>query len=674
MKKGRYGDISVNVKKSYHDMKISKLSKIILLFFFGIGIICTIYFIFNGAHIIFNSDTATANLLAREQLLVGQLFPRNWIYVQDIWTIFINVPMIFLSMLIKNQLMLRSTAVLIQTIFYVIILIWFSRKILKNNSWILYCAILFAGMSDYYLENMFGQAAYEYIMIWVLSLVFFGLLSINEDFTINNKPMIIFFILLFVSSIGGIRYVGSFLVPFLFSVCLVYYIDNQSLLNEYIIKHLINFIKWVAIVFIATILGLILFKNLTEICGYNAGLSNPMILSGYQYEDIFNSARAILPSLWILMGFDFSVPLFSLQGVFSIVKMVATIAFVFVFPILCTIKYTTLNVTMKRFILFCWFSFIITVVLFIVVPNMGGIAAARYFQVTVVLQLIISSYYIYTFMLNKNILTAIISMVAIILFIVGSLVGMVKASQNEKELLKPTYDLIDVLRQKGLTFGYAGYWDAYRLSVFADFNPEIVAALGDPVSPKYYLSSSRWYSDEYYQGKTFLLLDEASYNYYLVDRKLEKQFGKEEEFFQYDKYYIYVYDYNIASKFINRIIAIGEKKFLLNFMRYNEYVEKNTDNSLNLKKNGIIYGPYISVPMGNYILQANYNFADESNKPVLNITADSGNVIIKQIELKNGENKIDFSLDNDMENVEFTVYNNSIENILLKEISIEKIK
>jgi len=669
MKKNKNNTMLMKIKDKYHSLT---LSEIILLCCFVVGFIFTCNFIFTGANIIFNSDTATANLLAKEQMEVDQFFPRNWTYAQDIWTFFLNIPMIFLSGFMKNQLMLRSTAVLIQTVFFATILMFFSRKILKNNSWILYCAILFTGMSEYYLENMFGQAAYGYNSIWILLLLMFGLLSIDENIKIKKKSLFIFAILIFISSIGGVRFIGSFLVPFILSVCLVYYLDNQNLLKEDTIKHFLNFIKWVVIVLVASTAGLMVFLYLTNICGYNAGLANPEIYSGYEYENIINSAKMLLPSFWILMGFDMSVPLFSIQGIFSIVKMAATIAFIFIFPLLLTFKYKTLSVSVKRLICFSWFSFIITTILFVFTPIMVNILSCRYFQFTVVLQLIISCYYIYNYMLKKNFLTTLISMIAILLFICGSLFGLVKASQNEEEALQPTYDLIEVLRQKGLAFGYASYWDAYRLSVFADFNPEIVATVGNPICPMYHLCSSRWYTEEYYKGKTFLMLDEENYNYFTSDGKLEKQFGKEMEFFQYNNYYFFVYDYNISSRFANKVMLAGEKRKLIENMCYNEFVEVNNDTSLNAKKNGIIYGPYISLQNGNYVLNIDVNFVDNGKNPLLKVTSNGGTEIIKEVELKNGVQNINLSFEKDIDGIEFTISNDSWESILLKQIFIEK--
>ena len=659
-----------NVYKSF--LELSIWEKIMLIL--GIvGFFCTVYFIFTGAKVLFNSDTATANCLAREQIITGNFFPKDWVYVQDLWTLFLNIPIAFLSFIISDQILIRSIAVLLQTIILLIILIVFSKKILNNNSWIIYCAILFSGISLYYNENMFGQAAYANMTIFILLLLTSGILSIDENMKINRTQFIFLSTLTLITSIGGVRYIASFLIPFVLSVFLVYFIDNNNITFNEVIKPAYNFLKWACLLLIITISGLVLFKYITSIGSYKADLSNPVLFSSYDLDSLTASIRAVIPSFWILFGYDTNVPLFSAHGIVTMVKIFAMFSFVFVFPLMLAKKYQTLNIKIKRLILFSWISFAITVILFIFVQGMGSISAARYFQVNIILQIIVSCYYIYAYMLKRNFLTCFVSMCALILFIGGSQALFIHMNDDAETRLKPTYDLIESLENRDLKMGYASYWNAYKYSVFADFNPEIVAIIGDPIEPFYHLTSKRFYNTGYYTGKTFLMLTKDEYEWAMKDDKLNKQFGKPIDIYVQGDYYINIYDYNIAERFANVELINGERKNILPSMIHNEKVIVNEgDNSLSVQTGGIVYGPYSDLRKGSYDLIVDYSYKAIDIPLKLRITTNSGQTIIMEQEIHPGQNTIKFMLENDIQAVEFVLANNSNENILIESMEITK--
>ncbi len=662
----------MKINNLYRSFLVLSIWEKVMIMLGIIGFVLTIYFIFVGSRILFNSDTATANLLAREQILSGDFFPKDWVYVQDLWTFSLNIPIVFLSFIIKDQILIRSVAVLLQTIILLLVLIVFSRKVLNNNSWIIYCTILLSGISQYYNENMFGQATYANITIFILLMLILGLLSIDGNMKINKTSFVILSVLTLITNIGGVRYLASFLIPFVISVFLVYFIDNNNITFKEIIKPAYSFIKWTFLLFIITICGLAIFKYITSVGSYKAGISNPALFSGYDLDSLTGSSRAVIPSFWALFGYDTSVSLFSINGIVTMVKLFGMFAFVFVFPLMLTRKYKTLNIKIKRLILFSWISLAITVILFIFIQGLGSISSARYFQVNIILQIIVSCYYIYAFMLKKNFLTCFVSMCALILFIGGSQLLFIQMNDNVIAQLKPTYDLVESLKNRNLKMGYASYWNAYENSVFADFNPEIVAIIGDPIEPFYHLTSKRFYSSEYYNGKTFLMLTKDEYDWAMKDDKLSKQFGQSIDFYIQGDYYISIYNYNIAERFVNVDLVRGKKINILPAMVHNENVKENEDFSLSLETGGIVYGPYSDLRTGEYDLLLNYSFK-ENDKPVkLKITSNAGQTIVMEKKVHPGKNAIKFKLKNDMQDVEFVLANDLPENITIKSMNIMK--
>ena len=58
-------------------------------------LLATILNIFTNFNLMFNSDTATANLLAKEQMFSKKLFPDDWNYGTGIWIFFFNILIIW---------------------------------------------------------------------------------------------------------------------------------------------------------------------------------------------------------------------------------------------------------------------------------------------------------------------------------------------------------------------------------------------------------------------------------------------------------------------------------------------------------------------------------------------------------------------------------------------------
>ena len=85
---------------------------------------------------------------------------------------------------------------------------------------------------------------------------------------------------------------------------------------------------------------------------------------------------------------------------------------------------------------------------------------------------------------------------------------------------------------------------------------------------------------------------------------------------------------------------------------------------------GVMYGPYITLPPMHYKLQIEVSYEGE-NRPVIAITKDGGNVRVAEAQLSNGKNYLSFTLDSRSENVEFVLSNGTGADVVVKNIEVK---
>lgn len=121
-------------------------------------------------------------------------------------------------------------------------------------------------------------------------------------------------------------------------------------------------------------------------------------------------------------------------------------------------------------------------------------------------------------------------------------------------------------------------------------------------------------------------------------------------------------------KSIQELLLDPENKInCIPYAKLNEYAERE-DEKIQLLPGGITYGPYISLPEGNYNLEATVSL-NESNQQ-LSVTADNGTQILKEYTLLDGENHISFHLNEPQNKVEFVVRNESKTPITLAKMTL----
>jgi len=538
----------------FNKIKSLKLTDYIFFGFFIFNIAFIIWFIFIGSIPLFNSDTAVQNVLAREQLLTGQFFPSGWIYNQDLWVTFVNVPMVLLSFLIDNQLLLRSTAVFLQTIILFVIFYILGKKVFGLKCFLIYTSVGFSAVSLLYLEWMFAQAVYGHSLIIVLLFFMFSSYSVNESFELNYRFYIPLFILTAITFIGGTRYLGILLLPAVGAFVFVYYIDNIKESFPVVFKHFKRFILWCVLLIIPVVIGYSIHHYVISSRLFLSDFTNPVLRSGVDVDLYRNSFDIFIQGLFMHFGVDRQQILFSINGVVNAISYFAAIAFSMVFPILLTIKFKEENLHIKRLIVFTWLSLAISAFLWFFTNGLAvNYNSFRYFIVTIVLHLILSVYYIYKYLITKGtFLVRFLGIMILVVFLSTLLFRGASFIRNDtsEATLGVSNELKSSLLERNLNMGYATFWNANRNSAMFNFDIEVAAVYPDFRSPYYILTSTRFFETDYYVGSTFLLLTEQEYHLFQNDDILQEVYGAPEEIYGLNGMMVVVYDYNISSRFI----------------------------------------------------------------------------------------------------------------------------
>lgn len=665
--------ISELVKIKNDFLKLENYEKVLIVFSI-LSFVLVAKYIFGGSIPGFNSDTATANILAREQMLTGQFFPKDWIYVDGPWTLFLNVLIVPLSVFTKKQLLLRSIAVLIQTFILIAVLIGFSKKILKDRTWIIYTSIIFSGISSYTLENLFGQAAYANTLIFTVVLFMLFAHSIDSEMRINYKKLAIGCLVLYITCLSGFRQVAIFLLPFCFSVLFVLAYENKYYDNKEKLALFKRTTTWIAVTMLTVIFGFLSFKIILSFTNCNQGSSNPMMFANSDFKNISAHMWNFIGGLFYIFGYDKNAPLFSLVGIINVVKIFSSIALTFVLPMLLTNKFRDLELNVQRLIVYSWSSFLIVVVMFIFCDVIGvDFTTIRYLQPNLIFQIILSSIYIKNYIFSRNFVNRILALWIMLVFLLASVANTYAVSTNYEWINEDIEELKQVLKEEKLTFGYASYWNAYRYSVYFDFDPEVVAISGMPVGPFYHLTSKRFYRSDYYSGKTFIMLSSKDLDAGLTVDVLKVQFGNPVKVLQTAEHQIVIFDYNISERFIFSEIAINETKDLEFFMLVNGKHAETDNGIIKLKTKDILFGPYVSLQKGKYELILDIDSKNKVNGQTISVTSNGGQNVITNTPLKTGSQKVEFELIGNESNVEFVIVNTS-GLIEIKEIKVKRIK
>lgn len=509
------------------------------------------YSVLTYGQTVIHSDTATSIILSDSMMRHHSYFPSTWNYVNgEVWTICTGTFCIFPSILLQDQSLARMIGSLITIVLTYGGIIFLSRKIFRNNSWLLSIPLVFVfvctspniftyGMTDMLLY----QAAYSPQILW---LAFCTALIIelfcSEHGKWSKRYIIVYGLLMIGLCAGGSRILAEQTLPILCTCVVMIYLDLVKQ-DQITWKPALKKMGYMtAVIAVPALIGCIVYKCLCTRLKVTFTQNNAFVFAD-SLESIWNNLWFGVRDLFGCFGFDGGVQLLSIAGLRNFVSVVICAMVCFVVPVLQWRKFKEENAEVQFFFTF---SMIHNLIMFVLAVFFGKMTSPRYWLTTIACFVLVSARYIYVYWLGqKNFqqyIWAGLFAIACVIECIG--LGMMSAGWADNLAQKKAFN--QVLVDHNLTKGYATYWNAYSNEVYSDLQIRYggVNIGGNGISPYLWLVDGDVYEPE--GGiRSFLLLSEEENQQ--IGTEINVLFGTPVETFMIDTSYVYVFDHDIAS-------------------------------------------------------------------------------------------------------------------------------
>lgn len=577
----------------------------------------TLVYMFTIWNLRFHSDVASANMLAREQMRTGQLFPDTWNMATGLLIFFYNVLIIPLSLFTNNQILLSNMAIAIVLIAFVLLLMYFSKKILKSNFYLIILILFFSGISSTVVDIAFVQAGYLINLLFYAIYLILFIRSFTENWEIDDKRYFVG-ILAFTAflSIHGPLYFAYFLVPLWGGGALLFILQYAKAPWNDVRQALARAGKIVIPIIAAIVVGSAGYYAIARHVNFSSGtnITNP---------PLSDAVNKFVEFIFYALGYSADAELFSLQGLTNVM-----VVFGFAGAVVCCIllfrKYYEQPFAMKMLMNMSLFIFAIYGYFDFTIYCQGE--AYRYVFIPWMFLIFLASYYIYTYIFSQGVVMKAISILCVAAFSLPNMLVAVPQVAHYSEAREAQLGLVEFLKDNDLKHGYATFWNAGKNMVLSDFEVEIGGvSLGESISPYLWLSSTTTYDPDAYSGKSFLLLTQEENEAFSNSFAFQK-LGTPEETLSHENYIIYVYPYNIAENDFNRIAFPALDH--ISRMSVSDESMRVDDSTICVSEGQLIYGPYITLDPGRY--QVDVRFSEIEGDVLCKLTSGSGSNTLKE--------------------------------------------
>ena len=166
----------------------------------------------------------------------------------------------------------------------------------------------------------------------------------------------------------------------------------------------------------------------------------------------------------------------------------------------------------------------------------------KYFIFNIILNIILGIYCIFKFYAIKPVTKVIFECLLIFYVIANIYQTSVIVVEHDQKALDRRYELVNVLKENNLTFGYADFWDGLMTYYLSNYKITTVSVITDDrVSSYRWYSDKRWYDSGYHTGKTFLALNS---NGKLFKDFYKMYYGNPDKIVETDNYTVFIYNKN----------------------------------------------------------------------------------------------------------------------------------
>ena len=621
-----------------------------------------VLFVFTAGNVWLDSDAAGYLMQSAEIIRHGTLFPEVW---HDSTYIHLHtLPTVAMYALTGNMILARDLASVFSIAAVFLAALFLGRYGLRSNSWLLIMLLLFSYLSDTQYSMLYTDAYYTQFLLSLLVVLAFWLHSRCSVRILSVNSILLLVSILISCALGEMRTLQQVVLPLIAATWIVRLEEGNSVAeSNRQERRLVLFIGMVAALSAA---GCYLYDNrIASLFGVAGNMQDELASYSATYESILANYHRIIQGFLYLSGIPVGVPMFSLAGIAGVIRAMVFLIMTFIFPIRIFIRRKKIDLTTRAMLYFALINAAEIVFILLLGHGSDSKADGRYMLIPILLLQITSCHEIYKRFLGserKIRHTAVIFIAASALTLTAFSLSEIRTSD---ERLAERTELVDYLEEQDLRYGYASFWNASTYTALSNEKVKIrnVSVQSMRVKPQLWLSSETWYDPHAYSGRTFLLLTEQEKNAFTAEETEDGYYGTPVQFLEFDDYYIFVYDYNIAE---NHFLGKNREWDLLRTVQSGGYLENDR---LIIPAEEMMSGPYFTVESGRYELCMDLGWKDKELKNLsMSVTANQGDTTIETFDLKQGENSLKFSLDKETPDLSFVIQNNSDEDIIVREI------
>ncbi len=541
-------------------MKHFKNNRNMILFaILTMGISLTLIYIFYTSTAFLHSDSVITDCIAHQQRIHNQFILSNWYYGNEFWLFSLSIPTYLLSYIIKDNLLLRQVSVLITAIVFFVILYKYAKKFLPKEEKLFLLAIFATGISYSVLDYFYNFNAYLTVVINSMLLLYTYFKAFEEK---NSKKVYYIFalILTFIFNVGSLRYLPSVTAPFIATEIILAIIDNykKDILKISINKRIVKMLVIVLVSFVALGIYFILINKYHFVTRAAEGeyiqLTTDEIIKniGSFFECIYNffgydnkpHNYTFMVHEGYFLNWSKNYSVYSLWGIFNLIKILASILFMVVAPIVLFKNYKKNSRNINFLLVFNTISWAIMLYLYLFSDSFfHNYSECKYFLFNIVINIILALNCCYKYLsVNKN--SKLLLDAFLVIYLISNLYQTATVIiEHNKSAIDNRYELTRTLEENDLTFGYGDFWAGLMTDFLSDYKIEVV-----PLNLTSNMELDKWYVDEkilernYHTGKTFLVLNSFEYSEY-SDIYID-ECGEPDKVLTAGSYYIYVYNKN----------------------------------------------------------------------------------------------------------------------------------
>lgn len=615
-----------------------------------------------------HSDAA-AELTALDTIFRNKdLFPKDWVYGNGDINLMRNQIFLVIPMLLcKNWAVAKSVSALITIVLAAVALVLFGEKYTEDKFYLIAIPIILVGFSGITRDVVIYSGMYDSIIIYAC--IFIALLWKIYSEKASKIEKVLWCILLTLVTIGGSRWIAEYTLPFILTVLAVNYLDYLKGKSINIKRILISLVY----VLIPSGVGLAIFGYVNSKCDFFFYNKSNLVLA----EDLETLGKNIITTFknfYICFGFTGDAPVVSLRGFRSVTSLLlCTLVCIFV-PCLQIRRFKEENSKTQFWLLYgAIHNLLIAIVVVLTDKDME-----YYLISSIFVCIIISSRYIYVRWIKSNNLNCTLLIGLFLVAIVVECASLLKTSAGWKERYEGQKKIVSVLEGRGLTKGFAGFWNSFTQTAYSNGN----IRMGAVKFEENFIYSNLLLEDKSVfipdEEKTFLLLTEQEYvdykfyidcvlapcDYSEIISDIPLYNFEEKEWDNHCDLYLMEYNYDIATKINNGILD--------GVIYTNEMIPSGAfevkDEEVILSQGGILYGPFNIMYAGNHVLKI---VGDNVQDLSYSITCSGDSVVIPSVENSRENNELILAIDVEQNTDDFSI---KLVNEKESEVTIEKIE